>query len=145
VDAMAARRRRRRTRTNYYASTEMKRAEKAALRRASKIEGLADEIALFRLELKKAMDDEEADKLKLLADGVETLARAVAAQKKAVPEGSDWVAKYEEALIQINEQLLPEYDERLRKRVEADNARWREETRWKPPAEEGDGESEDQG
>ena len=141
---MAARRRRRRTYTNYYASNEMKRADKAALRRAGKVQGLGDEIALFRLELKKAMDDEEGEKLKVLSDAVETLARAVTAQKKAAPEGSDWLAKYEESLIQIHEQLFPEYDERLHRRVEADNARWREETAWKPPAE-GEGDNEAQG
>jgi hypothetical protein len=116
----------------------MTRAEKAALKRAAKVDGLADEIALIRLELKKAIDEKDADKLKLLADAVKTLARAVVAQKKVVPEGFGAISRYEEYLMQINEQLTAEYKELLSKVSEAERA-LKDQTGSKPPPPDEDG------
>jgi len=106
-------------------------------RRAGKVEGLGDEIALFRAELKRAIE-EEGDNLKVLSDGVKTLARAVTAHKKVFPETGGFLERHEQALIAMEESLNPVYDERRRAWAEIQNAEFRAKLMGKPAYEESD-------
>src|SRR5437867_12584298 len=70
---------------NYYASLAMSKVERLELRRAGSVEGLADEIALLRRQLKRALEASprtaKARKdLKAATAGVETLLRAGSAE-----------------------------------------------------------------
>ena len=70
---------------NYYASLAKSKAERLELRRAASVAGLADEIALLRTQVKKAVQASprtaKARKdLRAVTQGVETLLRAVTAE-----------------------------------------------------------------
>ncbi len=109
--AMAVRRRRRPR--NYYASLAMSKAERLELSRAGSVEGLADEIALLRIQLKKAMNSSprtvKARKdLKVATTAVETLLRAVSAQYRLSPQARrDLAGNLVTLLNQLGDQLLP--------------------------------------
>jgi hypothetical protein len=100
-------RRRRRRRSNYYLSRLMTKDDRAELRRAAKVEGLEDEIALLRMRLKKAMVEEGED-LEVLSLGLERLSRAVGVQHKMHPKASDefW-DNFEDVLRRGNEMFFP--------------------------------------
>ncbi len=122
---MTIRRRRSRARANYYASKRMKAVDRVELRRAGKVEGLSDEIALFRMQLKRSLD-EDGEKLDVLAASVETLARAVRAQHRVSPTGEmNFLERHEQALTDIAERVWPEVDERRRQWAEIYDAEWR--------------------
>lgn len=74
--------------------------DRAELRRAAKVEGLADEIALLRMRLKKAMVEEEED-LEMLSLGLERLSRAIGIQHKMSPnrdKQEEWLRNLEEII-----------------------------------------------
>jgi iron-sulfur cluster repair protein YtfE (RIC family) len=100
-------RRKRRRRGNYYLTKSMSREERAELRRADEMEGLADEIAMLRMQLKKAMEEEED--LEMLSLGLERLSRAIGIQHKMSPKKD----KVEE-LLQNLEELMRPYDDIFR-------------------------------
>ena len=108
---MAVKRRRRPR--NYYASLAMSKAERLELSRAGSVEGLADEIALLRIQLKKAMSASprtvKARKdLKIATAAVETLLRAVSAEYRLSPRASrDLAGNVAATLNQLGDQLLP--------------------------------------
>ena len=77
------------------------------VRRAAKLEGLADEIALLRMRLKKAMVEEKED-LEVLSLAMERLSRAIGVQHKMSPKPSEelW-ENFEAVLRETGEQLFP--------------------------------------
>ena len=107
---MAAKRRGKR---NYYGTLAVSRAERLELRRAGSVEGLADEIALLRAQLKRAVEasprNSKARKdLKVVTQGIETLLKAVSTQYRLSPRSSrDLAENMAAALNQLGDQLLP--------------------------------------
>ena len=99
------RRRKSRRRGNYYSSKLMTGDDRLELRRAAKVEGLADEIALLRMRLKKAVVEEEED-LEMLSLGMERPSRAVGMQHKMYLKKD----KAEELMKSLEEILSP-YDD----------------------------------
>ncbi len=104
---------RRRRRRNYYGTLALSKAERLELSRAGSVEGLADEIALLRTQLKKAVGASprsvKARKdLRVVTQGVETLLKAVSTQYRLSPRSShDLAENMAAALNQIGDQLLP--------------------------------------
>jgi hypothetical protein len=99
--------RRTRRRGNYYSSKLMSSEDRAELRRAAKVEGLADEIALVRMRLKKAMVEEGED-LEMLSLGLERLSRAIGIQHKMSPKRDDaWLDNLEAVLRRFEDPSLP--------------------------------------
>jgi hypothetical protein len=81
--------------------------DRAELRRAAKVEGLADEIALVRMRLKKAMVEEGED-LEVLSLGLERLSRAIGIQHKVSPKKEDaWFENLEAVLRGFEDPSLP--------------------------------------
>ena len=105
---MAVKRRRR----NYYGSLALSKAERLELGRAGSVEGLADEIALLRAQLKRAVGASprtvKARKdLKVVTEGVETLLRAVSTQYRLSPRASgDLSDSFAAVLKGFGEQLM---------------------------------------
>jgi hypothetical protein len=81
--------------------------DRAELRRAAKVEGLDDEIAMIRMRLKKAMVEDGED-LELLTLGLERLSRAIGMQHKVSPKKDDdaWLDNLETVLRRF-EPLYP--------------------------------------
>ena len=106
VERRTGRRTRRRP-GNYYLSKLMRSEDRAELRRAAKVEGLADEIALVRMRLKKAMVEEGED-LEMLSLGLERLSRAIGMQHKMSPKRDDaWLDSLEAVLRRFEDPSLP--------------------------------------
>ncbi len=98
---------------NYYGSLAMSKAERLELQRAGSVAGLADEIALLRTRLKRAMEAspptaKARKELKVATAGVETLLRAVSAQYRLSPRASRDLAQNVTAVLNsLGDQLLP--------------------------------------
>ncbi len=107
---MAVRRKRRR---NYYGTLALSKAERLELSQAGSVEGLADEIALLRTQLKRAVEasprNAKARKdLKVVTQGIETLLKAVSTQYRLSPRSSrDLAGNLATVLNQLGDQLLP--------------------------------------
>lgn len=102
------RRRKTRRRGNYYSSKLMRSEDRAELRRAAKVEGLEDEIALLRMRLKRAAVEDEED-LEVLSLGMERLSRAIGLQHRMSPKkGEDWIEKWEEMIRGFEDQMYPD-------------------------------------
>ncbi len=83
-------------------------AEQLELPRAQQVEGLDDEIAVLRVRLKTALDERPQD-LKLLAQGVQMLVKAVAARYRLSPKARrDLGDQIAAVLNSLGDQLLPE-------------------------------------
>ena len=82
-------------------------AEKADLRKALKVEGVDEEIALLRLALRKAIEERPED-LELMFKGVDLIVRTVAARyrlsKKDAADFSDQMA----GTVRLLADMLPE-------------------------------------
>ncbi|TMB65247.1 MAG: hypothetical protein E6J43_12270 [Chloroflexi bacterium] len=91
-------RRKRRRKGNYYLSKSMASEDRAELRRADQVEGLADEIAMLRMRIKRALVDEEED-LEILSMGLDRLSRAVGMQHKMHPQASEELFDSLEAIL----------------------------------------------
>ena len=102
-----------RRRRNYYGSLALSEAERLELSRAGSVEGLADEIALLRAQLKRAVEASprtaKARKdLKVVTEGVETLLRAVSTQYRLSPRASGDLADNIAAVLkQLGDQIVP--------------------------------------
>ena len=70
-------------RRGFYESA-LARADAAALREARAVEGLAEEIALLRMQLRRALADSETDP-KALHAGVRLLVQALLAERRLTP------------------------------------------------------------
>lgn len=105
--------RRARRRRNYYGTVALSEAERLELSRAGSVEGLADEIALLRAQLKRAVEASpqsvKARKdLRVVSQGIETLLKAVSTQYRLSPRSSrDLAANMTAVLNQLGDQLLP--------------------------------------
>ncbi len=110
VGAVAVKRRKPR---NYYGSLALSKAERLELRRAGSVDGLADEIALLRAQLKKAVgaaprSSKPRKDLRVVSQGVETLLKAVSTQYRLSPRGrGDLAENIARVLDQVGTQLLP--------------------------------------
>jgi hypothetical protein len=109
MSAVAVKRRKR----NYYGSLALSRTERLELTRAGSVEGLADEIALLRAQLKRAVEASprtvKARKdLKVVTEGVETLLRAVSTQYRLSPRARAGLADNLAAVLNsFGDQILP--------------------------------------
>ena len=107
---MAVKRTRRR---NYYGTLALSKADRLDLTRAGSVEGLADEIALLRAQLKRAVDSSprgaKARKdLKVVSQGLETLLKAVSTEYRLSPRGrGDLADNIGRVLDSLGDQLLP--------------------------------------
>lgn len=103
----------RRRRRNYYGSLAVSRAERLELSRAGSVDGLADEIALLRTQLKKAVQgspqrSKARKDLKVVSQGLETLLKAVSAEYRLSPRGrGDLADNVARVLNSLGDQLLP--------------------------------------
>jgi hypothetical protein len=104
----------RRSRRNYYGSLALSKAERLELRRAGSVEGLADEIALLRAKLKRTVEAAPGDaarerrRLKVVAQAMETLLKAVSTDYRLSPRGRDRLGDNIARVIdQLGDQLLP--------------------------------------
>lgn len=110
MSVVAVKRRRRR---NYYGTVALSKAERLELSRAGSVEGLADEIALLRAQLKKAVEGSprgaKARKdLKVVTRGLETLLKAVSTEYRLSPRGREGLAdNIARVLDSLGDQLLP--------------------------------------
>jgi len=96
----------RRSVRNFYrhALTE---SERLDLPEAERMEGLADEITALRVRLKSALKERPQD-LKLAAQGIEMLVKAVAAQYRLSPKAKRDLAQNIAAVLNsLGDQLLP--------------------------------------
>lgn len=100
-------------RRNYYGSLALSKAERLELNRAGSVEGLADEIALLRTQLKRAVEasprNAKARKdLKVVTQGMETLLKAVSTEYRLSPRGrGDLADNIGRVLDSLGDQLLP--------------------------------------
>ena len=102
------RRRRSRRRSNYYLSKLMTSGDRMELRRAAKVDGLEDEIAVLRMRLKRAVV-EGKENLEALSLGMERLSRAIGLQHKMSPKKSDdWIESWEATLRAFEDQMFPD-------------------------------------
>ncbi len=103
----------RRRRRNYYGSLALSKAERLDLSRAGSVEGLADEIALLRAQLKRAVEASPSGAkarkdLKVVTGGLETLLRAVSTEYRLSPRGrGDLADNLARVLGSLGDQLLP--------------------------------------
>lgn len=104
----------RRKRRNYYGTLALSKAERLELRRAGSVEGLADEIALLRTQLKKSVDAgpkgavRARKDLKVVSQGLETLLKAVSTEYRLSPRGKgDLADNIARVLDHLGDQLLP--------------------------------------
>ena len=82
-------------------------AEREALEAAQQVEGLTDEIAMLRVKLMTAIQ-EDPENLKLLEAGISTLVRAVSAQYRLSPKAKGELADSITAVLNnLGDQLLP--------------------------------------
>lgn len=103
--AAAAKEARARARNFYQHALD--RAERADLKRAEKIEGLDDEIAVMRVKLKRAMEEHPED-LPLLVKGLGMLVRAVGTRYRLSPKSRrDLADNLVAVLNSVGDQLLP--------------------------------------
>jgi hypothetical protein len=85
----------------------MERSEQELLNEAMAIEGLEQEIALLRVRLKAAFEEEKPD-LRLLTKVMNTLVRAVATQYRLSPKARQDLADNLSAILNsLGDQLLP--------------------------------------
>ena len=90
----------------FYAK-DMERSEQELLNEAMAIEGLEQEIALLRVRLKAAFEEEKPD-LRLLTKVMNTLVRAVATQYRISPKArQDLADNLSATLNSLGDQLLP--------------------------------------
>ncbi len=103
----------RRKRRNYYGTLALSKAERLELSRAGSVEGLADEIALLRSQLKKAVESgrkgaRARKDLKVVSGGLEVLLKAVSTEYRLSPRGKgDLADNMARVLDQLGDQLLP--------------------------------------
>ena len=96
---------------NFY-NVAYERSEKRLLKTARKMEGLAAEIAVLRVELLKLMTDRkeggEGFDFRLLTHGIDMLVKAVAAQYRMSPRASKHLAEHMTNLLNsLGDQFLP--------------------------------------
>ncbi len=102
----AAAKRARAAARNFYRQA-LDKAERADLKRAEKIEGLDDEIAVMRVRLKRAVEERPQD-LQLLVKGLDMLARAVGTRYRLSPKSRrDLADNLVAVLNSVGDQLLP--------------------------------------
>jgi len=104
--AAAAKRGRAAARNFYHQALD--RADRLDLERAQEIEGLDDEIALLRVRLKRAVEENPQD-VQLLVKGLDILVRAVGARYRLSPKSrKDLADNLAAALNSLGDQLLPQ-------------------------------------
>lgn len=82
-------------------------AEKLLLPAARKMEGIDEEIAVLRVRLNSALQDEKSD-FRVLLQGVDMLVKAVATQYRLSPKArKDLADKITGLLNSLGDQLLP--------------------------------------
>jgi hypothetical protein len=84
-------------------------SEKRLLKSAQKMEGLAAEIAVIRVELLKLMKDRPPDfDFRLLTHGIDTLIKAVSTQYRLSPKATKNLAEHMTNLLNsLGDQFLP--------------------------------------
>jgi hypothetical protein len=105
----ARRRQRRKELSNFYADA-LSEAERLELPQAATVEGLDHEIAVLRVRLKAALQQNPQD-LALLAKGVDMLAKAVAARYRLSPKARRDLADNLASLIESLGTLLEGKDD----------------------------------
>ncbi len=104
---MAAAVKQARARTRNFYRQVLDKAERTDLRRAEKIEGLDDEIAVMRVRLKRAVEEHPED-LPLLVKELDMLARAVGTRYRLSPKSRrDLADNLVAVLNSVGDQLLP--------------------------------------
>jgi hypothetical protein len=100
-------RRRQVSKRSFYDDDCLSEAERVDLREAAKVEDLAEEIAVLRVWLKRALNEHPGD-YQLLVRGVNTLVRAVAAQYRLSPRASkDLSDNFAAVLNSLGDHILP--------------------------------------
>jgi hypothetical protein len=103
------------TRRNFYARKAVSEAEAIELDEAAEIEGLADEIALLRVRLRAAANNDDAD-LALICKGAEMLVKAVGMQYRLSPKATkDLAQRFAAVLNSVGDQILPRPNRRSRR------------------------------
>lgn len=87
-------------RSGFYDSA-LSKADVEALAEARNVEGLEEEVALLRLQLRRALEDSDAD-AKLLQSGVRLLVQALLAQHRVSPQQAEHLG---DALNNVLEQF----------------------------------------
>ena len=87
-------------RSGFYDSA-LSKADVEALAEARDVEGLEEEVALLRLQLRRALEDSDAD-AKLLQSGVRLLVQALLAQHRVSPQQAEHLG---DALNNVLEQF----------------------------------------
>jgi hypothetical protein len=97
---------RRRSAPNFYRDS-LSETEQIQLKDAQKVENLGDEIAVFRVRLKKALKDRPED-FRLLERGIGILVRAVSAQYRLSPKARHDLADSLAAVFNsLGDHILP--------------------------------------
>lgn len=105
---VAAARRARRPRAARFYEEALSQAERLDLEAARRVEGLDEEIALLRLQLKRALE-EQPQNLQLMVKGMELLVRAVSARYRLSKEAQQDLSDNIVGVIEgIGAQLFPE-------------------------------------
>jgi len=100
-------RRRHRTLQNFYDDDCLTETERIQLKKAAKVESLADEIALLRVRLKSALK-ERPENLRLVERGIALLVRAVSAQYRLSPKATKDLADSLAAVFNsLGDHILP--------------------------------------
>jgi hypothetical protein len=103
--AAAAKQARARARNFYRQALDQ--ADRLDLARAQEMEGLDDEIALMRVRLKRAVEEDPKD-VQLLVKGLDMLTRAVGARYRLSPKSrKDLADNLAAVLNSLGDQLLP--------------------------------------
>ena len=98
--------RRRRSRRNFY-NDSLSETERIELKKAEKVENLGEEIAVLRVRLKAAIDEQPKD-LRLIERGVGMLVRAVSAQYRLSPKSKKDLADSLAAVFNsLGDHILP--------------------------------------
>lgn len=104
---MAATARRARAAARNFYRHALDEAERLDLERAQEIEGLDDEIALLRVRLKRAVEEDPKD-VQLLVKGLDILVRAVGTRYRLSPKSRrDLAENLAATLNSLGDQLLP--------------------------------------
>ena len=104
---MAAAAKQARARARNFYRQALDQADRLDLARAQEMEGLDDEIALMRVRLKRAVEEDPKD-VQLLVKGLDMLTRAVGARYRLSPKSrKDLADNLAAVLNSLGDQLLP--------------------------------------
>ena len=91
----------------FYARVAKSEAEALEIDEAAEVEGLEEEIAVLRVQLRAALNEEERD-LPVILKGVEVLMKAVATQYRLSPRArKDLADNFAAVLNSFGDQILP--------------------------------------